>query len=171
MVITYFSPSPTTCEELKKTYRLLAMQYHPDRGGDLEIMKRINAEYDVLFPKLKDIHKNKDGVKYTSSQASAETPDQFKDLISKLIMINGITVEIIGCFVWVTGDTMKHREALKLMNFQWHSSKKAWYLKPENYFRRSRKNYSLDTIRSMYGSIQVTADDSGSTSGTVTAIA
>jgi len=32
--------------ELKKRYRKLAFQYHPDRGGDAEIMKAINAEYD-----------------------------------------------------------------------------------------------------------------------------
>jgi hypothetical protein len=32
-------------EELKTAYRRLVMAYHPDRGGDVEIMKKINYEY------------------------------------------------------------------------------------------------------------------------------
>ena len=42
-----------TLDELKKEYRRLAMQNHPDRGGDAETMKAINAEYDNLFPLFK----------------------------------------------------------------------------------------------------------------------
>lgn len=40
-------------EELKKEFRRLAMLHHPDRGGDAEIMKAINNEYDAVFPALK----------------------------------------------------------------------------------------------------------------------
>ncbi len=40
-------------EELKKEFRRLAMIHHPDRGGDAEIMKTINNEYDAVFPALK----------------------------------------------------------------------------------------------------------------------
>jgi hypothetical protein len=32
-------------EELKASYRQLVMAYHPDHGGDNEIMKNINYEY------------------------------------------------------------------------------------------------------------------------------
>lgn len=37
-------------EELKAEYRHLAMIYHPDQGGSEEEMKRVNSEYDRLFP-------------------------------------------------------------------------------------------------------------------------
>lgn len=40
-------------EELKKEFRRLAMIHHPDRGGDQEIMKEINNEYDAVFPAIK----------------------------------------------------------------------------------------------------------------------
>ena len=40
-------------EELKKEFRRLAMIHHPDRGGDVEAMKAINNEYDMMFPVLK----------------------------------------------------------------------------------------------------------------------
>ena len=147
----FFTPSPETLEELKSMYRKLAMQYHPDRGGDTETMKGINAEYDTLFPKLKDVRRNRDGEKYTAKQSSAETADHFKDLIDELMWMDNIVIEIIGCFVWVTGDTKPHREKLKALKFQWHSKKAAWYLKPEDYKSRSRREYDLDDIRAMYG--------------------
>ncbi len=41
-------------DELKKRFRDLARQNHPDAGGDAETMKAINAEYDLLFPIWKD---------------------------------------------------------------------------------------------------------------------
>lgn len=40
-------------EDLKNTYKKLAREYHPDMGGDDEVMKQINNQYDDLFPKWK----------------------------------------------------------------------------------------------------------------------
>lgn len=46
-----------TLEDLKKEYKKLAMQYHPDRpGGDTAKMQQINGEYDRLFPAYQAIH-------------------------------------------------------------------------------------------------------------------
>jgi curved DNA-binding protein CbpA len=147
----YFVPTPKTAEELKTQYRKLAMEHHPDRGGDLEAMKQVNAEYDMLFPRLKGIHQTKDGETYTARQATSETAEHFKDLIGQLMRMDDIVIEVIGCFVWVTGNTKPHREQLKALRFQWHSKKTAWYLAPEDYRKRSRKDYGLDEIREMYG--------------------
>jgi curved DNA-binding protein CbpA len=150
-IYKYFVPTPRTLEELKTQYRRLAMQHHPDQGGDLEAMQAVNSEYDTLFPRLKDIHQNKDGETYTSKQATTETADQFKDLINELMKMDNIIIEVIGCFVWVTGNTKPYKERLKELRFQWHKKKIAWYLKPEDYRRRSHKDYDLDEIRDMYG--------------------
>jgi preprotein translocase subunit Sec63 len=146
---SYFIPVPKTLEELKAAYRKLAMAHHPDRGGNAETMKAINAEYDRLFPKLKNIHQTKTGETYTKE--TAETPDYFKDLITELMKMDGIIIEIIGCFVWVTGDTKPNKDRLKALNFRYHSKKQAWFLAPENYYKRSRRDYDLDEIRDMYG--------------------
>lgn len=40
--------SVKSLDELKARYRALALQHHPDRGGDLATMQAINAEYDAL---------------------------------------------------------------------------------------------------------------------------
>jgi hypothetical protein len=151
MHYTYFNPTPKTLEELKAQYRKLAFQHHPDRGGSHEAMKAVNNEYDALFPKLKDVHQTKEGTTYTARQTTTETADSFKDLIAELMKMDGITIEVIGCFVWVTGDTKPNKDRLKALGFQWHSKKLAWYLAPEDYRKRSRKDYDLETIRTMYG--------------------
>ncbi|MDR0326589.1 MAG: molecular chaperone DnaJ [Oscillospiraceae bacterium] len=151
MSYKYFVPTPETLEDLKSAYRRLAFQHHPDRGGSHEDMKAVNNEYDSLFPRLKNVHKTKDGETYTAKQATTETADQFKDLITELMRMDGIEIEIIGCFAWVTGNTKPYKDRLKELKFQWHQKKVAWYLKPEDYKKRSHKDYDLDTIRNMYG--------------------
>ena len=50
-----------TLEDLKRQYRTLAMKNHPDRGGDAELMKAINNEYDAFFKMVKDTHKTAEG--------------------------------------------------------------------------------------------------------------
>jgi len=146
----YFS-NPQTSEDLKKQYRELAFKHHPDRGGSNEAMKAVNNEYDELFKILKDVHRTKDGETYTATQETAETSEQFKDIINELMKMDGIIIEIIGCFIWVTGNTKAYKDKLKELKFQWHSKKLAWYLKPEDYKKRSHRDYDLEEIREMYG--------------------
>ena len=148
----YFIPAPQTAEELKSQYRKLAFQYHPDCGGTDQDMKAVNNEYDALFPKLKDIHQNKDGEKYTARESTTETAADFKNLIAELMKFDNIEIEVIGCFIWLSGNTKPYKERLKELRFNWHSKKLCWYLKPEDYRRKSRRNYDLDEIRNMYGS-------------------
>lgn len=138
-----------TLEELKKEYKRLALENHPDRGGDVEVMKAINAEYDIMFNKVKDIHVNAKGETYTKE--NTEAPSEFKDIIDKLIRMEGLEIEIIGCFIWLSGNTKAHKDNIKALGFKWHSTKKMWYKAPEDYRKKSKKKYSIEEIRDMYG--------------------
>jgi DnaJ homolog subfamily C member 19 len=40
--------SAFTAATLKKAYRAAALKYHPDHGGSVDMMKRVNAAHDVL---------------------------------------------------------------------------------------------------------------------------
>ena len=154
--IRYFQPIPTTCEELKKMYRALAFQHHPDRGGNLEAMKAVNNEYDALFAKLKDIHTNAQGETYTASTPTSEAPEEFRDIIAALINLDGLVIEIIGKFVWLSGNTKPHKDIIKSLGFRWSNNKMSWYKSPEGYRRRTGTEYTLDAIRDMFGSQQYT---------------
>ena len=43
--------SNATQEEIKKSYRALAKEYHPDKGGDEEKFKQITEAYEILSGK------------------------------------------------------------------------------------------------------------------------
>jgi len=58
-------------DELKKRFRDLAREHHPDAGGDPEVMKAINSEYDLLFP----IWKDRAGV--VTSETASSTRSEF----------------------------------------------------------------------------------------------
>ena len=86
--------NPETLEDLKKQYKKLAFQNHPDRGGKTSDMQEINAEYEALFSRLKDTHKNAEGEFYTARTATTETATEFMDIIEKLIHMEGIEIEV-----------------------------------------------------------------------------
>ena len=138
-----------TLEDLKKEYHRFAMILHPDRGGSDDEMKILNAEYTFLFENVKNKHQDKTGKKY--EKETSEKPSEFKDVIDELLKFDGIFVEVIGCFIWVTGNTKPYKEDLKKLKFRWHKQKKCWYRSPENYRRYGKAEYSMDEIRDMYG--------------------
>lgn len=84
-------------------------------------MKILKVEYETLFARMKNIHVNKDGETY--EKETQETSQEIQLLIADLLKLDGIEIEIIGCFVWITGDTKLHKERLKELRFRWHSKK------------------------------------------------
>lgn len=151
--------NPKTAEELKKQYKALAVKHHPDMGGSTADMQQINAEYEKLFAKLKDVHQNKDGEFYTAREATTETAAEFIDIIEQLINMDGVQIEICGSWLWLTGNTKAYREDLKKLSFRWSSNKSAWYFHRDGYKKRSRRSLTLDEIRGFYGSEIVEAQD------------
>lgn len=143
--------NPTTLEELKKQYKKLALEHHPDRGGNTKDMQEINSEYDSLFARLKNIRQTAEGKTYTTNQTT-ENADDFKDIISKLVTFTEATIEICGSWIWVTGCTLPYREELKSMHFRWSKSKVAWYYHKKEYCKTSKRGFTLDEIRDLYGS-------------------
>lgn len=137
-----------TVEDLKKEYKKLALKYHPDRnGGDGEIMKAINNEYEKLFERLKNIHTAADGTTYT--KATTERSDEFISIINNIININA-DIEIIGSWIWVFNG-YEARETLKENGFKWANRKKAWIWHSADDTAK-RSNLTLDEIRGLHGS-------------------
>lgn len=65
--MSYFS-NIKTIKELKAAYHTLALKNHPDVGGDAEVMKSINVEYDIMYSAL-SVHES---VKETASESRSE---------------------------------------------------------------------------------------------------
>lgn len=145
-------------EELKAQYRKLCMKHHPDRGGNTEDMQEINGEYEQLFMRFKDTHRStrEDGPStYEAEQKTAETPWDFINICNELFKLDGILVELCGRWLWIDGETMKHREQLKKLGCRWSKNKQKWsWHFPEDAAMKykGKKAWNMDKIRSTFGS-------------------
>lgn len=146
--LNYFKAC-TTLEEVKALYKTLAKANHPDLGGSTEAMQAINNEYSIACKLIAS------GQGMTSEEFEKTIIDieAYKVAIEKIIMLEGIIIECVGSWVWVTGNTYEHRNTLREAQFLFAGKKKAWYFRTEEYKVKNRnKNLSLDDIKNKYGS-------------------
>lgn len=155
MKIQYFQK----CEnftEIKQQYKELVKKYHPDLNGidGLEITKIINLEYTFIkeyFEKNQNLpffeFNNENYTQFDS--LSNET----KLKINNIIHLN-LVIEIVGSWVWISGNTYPYREILKENKFYFSGAKKMWYF-AENEKKQRASNLSMDEIKSKYGSSKV----------------
>lgn len=136
-------------DTLKSMYYKYAKVLHPDHGGSKEDFQALQADYDYMFNKVKNIHVSKDGGTY--EKATKEAPADFKNIIDNLINIPGLHIDIVGCFIWIGGNTYDCKDTLKLLGFKWSMSKRLWYKSPDGYKKASRKQYTYDDIINKYG--------------------
>ena len=163
----YFS-NVSSLEQLRKQYRDLLKQYHPDNvNGSTEACQEINAEYDKLFKVLKDKHENKSADSSGSSDAKAdynqniydwENDKALREVLQKIINFDGIEIEVVGQWIWVSGNTYSYKKELKDIGFKWASQKKQWYFHTDTFRKKSHKTLSMDEIRNYYGSTKVHTD-------------
>lgn len=137
--------------ELKKEYRELAKKHHPDMGGNDADMASINNEYDMLAKTLPNINMN--GEEYQPTER--ENSEAFRNAINSIIHCEGLEIELCGSWVWVTGNTIVHKEILKKSGYKWSAKKVAWYWHNEGYQKLGHKTYNLNEIRSMWGSEKI----------------
>lgn len=154
--MTRYFANCTTLEEVKATFHRLAKELHPDNGGNAEEFKAMMSEYKEAFNRLKNIHKNHEGETY--EKETNETPEEFADLIRTLTRMNDCIVELIGSWIWVSGNTKEYKGQLKELNFKFSGNKQAWYFHEGAYHRRGGKVYNMDDIRAMYNSTRYTND-------------
>ena len=67
-------------EEIKTAYRKLVKIHHPDKGGDSAVMLEVNAAWEILKKKHKDLHFNKinNSKGYKQNEYKRETNNYYK---------------------------------------------------------------------------------------------
>lgn len=156
--MTYFR-NCRTIEDVKRTYRDLAKKLHPDCGGNAEEFKKMSAEYQIAFNRYKNIHESKkEEQRENYTKETTETPEAFAEIINSIIGLAGLKIEIIGSWVWVSGNTFIHKDALKAAGFVWSKSKKAWYHAGEKLQGKRRGRYSMNGLRMKWGTTEVKND-------------
>ena len=158
--MNHFS-SVTSLDELKLQYKKLAFKNHPDRGGKTEVMQEINSEYEQLLNRIineasKDQYQDssENGRGFWSSRSEhSEVEKKVKQAIDGIINLDGLDIEIIGVWVWVSGDTKQHKEKLKEAGFVWNRVQCKWVFIGKKSNGRGRM--TLDQMRELHGSQKV----------------
>jgi len=133
-------------DEVKKVFRKLINQYHPDKeGGDVHFSQLLNQAWESL--------RKFDQVTFTGEAdgQSENLSEVLKTAIDQIKNLDGLNIEICGTWIWVTGETKRHKEKLKESKFFYSKNKTAWYFKTGTAKRRGSSK-SLDDIRESHGS-------------------
>ena len=135
----------TGINEAKKIYKTLAKKLHPDMvGGDTESFKRLNSVYtDLIEHKI-----------YFSNDIKIDV--ELEKIISLILHFENITIELVGSWIWVSGDTKEIKDKLKELGFRWASKKKMWYF-GEMKGKNMGKTKSMNDIKNKYGSTTMKA--------------
>lgn len=145
----YFKGSYNSIQEVKSEYKKLAFQYHPDKGGSNEDMQQINDEYDKL---IKEVN-NKSTKKANINEGLENT---FKSIIMDLVKFNDITIEIVGFYIWVSGEGSKAiKEHLKELKFFWSSNQKKWYYNGCTHKAKHCSRKSWSDITMYFGCVEI----------------
>lgn len=145
-------------DELRKSYRHLVVKYHPDNGGSEDAIKEINAEYDVLFKRLKTNFEHMDSYSRASDKQKQaydwQKDRQLREMVMKLSGFRNISVEIIGVWIWVS-NCYTYRKELKDLGFHWAGQKQMWYIHFDDFHKSGSKPASMNFIRAKYGSVKI----------------
>jgi hypothetical protein len=144
MKTNYFTDC-CTLEEVKRRYKELAMQHHPDRGGNTATMQDINNEYESII-------KNPFFEFAKQPEQEQEEFIKYPEIINQIIGLQGIIIELIGNWIWLSGNTYPYRSKLKEIGFYFAPKKVMWYHRPPEYKSSNKNPKTIEYIRNKYGS-------------------
>lgn len=130
----------------------MAFIYHPDKGGDTVLMQILNDSYERLSEKfIKENDQFSEGRKEYEMQVSEE----IRMMLDRIMFLKGVEIEVIGGWIWITGNTFAVRTTLKNLGFMFSHPKTAWYWHKGEYRKKNGKIQSMDEMRDFWGSQKI----------------
>lgn len=149
--LSILNPTEKSEAGLKAAYKKAAVKHHPDKGGSLEVMKLVNAAYDYL----KKCESWWTGEQARKAKRTTPLTETMQNMIDKIKSFPGLKIEIIGSWLWVSGETKPVKEEVKKAGFSFSFNKKSWYYHEDTYRKRSKKKFSMNDIRNLHGAEEV----------------
>ena len=150
--MTYFK-NYSDINELKNLYRNWAFKLHPDKNGKKEDFQVMSNEYTK---KLKNALNGKFAAERV--EIEIEIDKEMRLIINKLIHLESVIIEIIGNWLWITGNTYPFKDILKKTGLKFSRKKTAWFWHTGNFKKSSSKFISLTEIRYFYGTQKIESE-------------
>jgi hypothetical protein len=135
-------------DQLKKEYFKLAKLYHPDAGGTKEQFQELQNEYEKL---LKNII-NGSSLSSEQKKNEFEIDKAIRDIIDSIISLQGINIELVGKWLWISGNTYAVKNELKKAGLIYIKKDNTPYWVYKGSMSRGKGNLSIDEIKQKYGS-------------------
>lgn len=135
----------TSADEVQLRYDELSKVF----TGQDEMLYAIKSEYSTLMNVLAESKPD---------EAVKEETFTLSDIIKVLqerINPDGLKLEIVGKWLWLSGATYTVREGLKQLGFRYSPDKKSWYWRAEEDRSTNEKPIPLEMIKEKFGSQQV----------------
>jgi hypothetical protein len=96
-------------DALKKQYIKLSKKYHPDAGGTTIQFQQLQNEYNILLNKIL----NNSQLNQSQKQNEKDLDLAIREIVDNLVNIDGLNVELIGKWLWISGNTYPVKTILK----------------------------------------------------------
>lgn len=113
-----------TEKDIKAAYKKAALKYHPDRNPlGAELMKAVNAAFDFLMANIDKIN----SFQSTDENAHYNYGDDMESVLNVLTGLSGLVYEVIGNWIWISGETREHKDTLKEIGCKWAAKKNSGF--------------------------------------------
>lgn len=103
--------------------------------------------------------------KETKKESNQELIEKAQRKLEEIKDLEGLEIELAGCWIWLAGETKAHKEELKELGFKYASKKQLWYYNPDTNWKRrgtkgkdgkyTYKDYTIDEIHQRYETTKI----------------
>lgn len=135
-------------KDLKKQYREWVKKLHPDHGGDENAFKEMYSEYEEI---------QLNGFKKEAATNDIELSPELMEALKAVIHLEGLEIELVGSWIWISGDTYHSKEILKAAHYKWNNKRKRWFFATSKAsgafkgdFEELKKHHGYKEIKTKY---------------------
>jgi hypothetical protein len=120
-------------------------------------LSKVFADQDEILQILKSEYSTLMNVLSASESKSVEIEKENVAVTAKIIELKakinpeGLRLELIGSWVWVSGATFDIKDSLKSLGFRYSPDKKNWFWRASENRARNARPLPFEKIRELYG--------------------
>ena len=150
--------------ELTKQYKKLLFKFHPDHGGSDDQFIELKNAYKLLASKQTYKGKKFDFGSKTIKDVEKNYSEQLIQKLTEILDIYhaneeiNISVDIVGEWIWIGGDTKEVKDKLKDLNCRFSKNKVMWYWHEGKYQGYKGRTIPYNEIVATHGKIEIKED-------------